>query len=57
MVLPHTLQQLHDFDKTPPQFHERLTNFLRGDDYRNAVSNLQGEDLTWLVEYLDGVSI
>ena len=57
MVLSHPLQQLRDLDKTSPQFHEQLTNFLRGDDYRNGVSNLEGEDLTWLVEYLDGVSL
>jgi len=57
MVLPHPLQQLHDLDKTSPQFHDQFTHFLRGDEYRNGVSNLQGEDLTWLVEYLDGVSL
>ena len=57
MVLPHPLQQLHNLNKTLPQFHEQLTNFLCGDNYQNSVSSLQGEDLMWLIEYLDGMSL
>ena len=57
MVPPSPLQQLHNLDKASSQFHEQLSNFLRKDEYRNPVSNSQGEDLAWLVEYLDGVSV
>lgn len=51
------LQRLHDLDKTSPQFHQRLSDFLRGDDYRSLLSGLQNEDLVSLVEYLAGVSL
>ena len=51
------LQQLHDLDRASPQFYEQLGSFLRGEEYQNAAPNLQGEDLAWLVEYLDSVSL
>ena len=51
------LKQLHGLDRTSSQFHKRLSRFLRSEAYRSAVPNLQGEDLAWLVEYLDSVSI
>jgi len=58
MMSPHNvLKQLHSFDKASPQFHERLSNFLRSEGYRSVVPNLQGEGLTWLVDYLDSVSL
>ena len=53
----NVLEQLRGFDRTSPQFHKHLSNFLRSDGYRSAVPNLQGEDLAWLVEYLDSVSL
>ena len=56
MVPPNPLKQLHDLNRTLPQFHRQLSNFLHGDEYRNAIPNLQGEDLMWLVEYLDSVN-
>jgi len=57
MVLPNFLQQLCDLDSASPQFYEHLGNFLRGDEYRNAIPNLQGEDLAQFVEYLSGVNL
>ena len=51
------LRQLHNLDRTSPQFHIHLSNFVRSKEYRNAVQNLQGEDLMWFVEYLDSVSL
>jgi hypothetical protein len=57
MIRLSPLQQLRDLDTASPQFHEQLSSCLRGSEYRNAVPNLQGEDLAWLVEYLDGVSL
>ena len=56
MGLPNALKQLHDFDRASPQFHKHLSNSLRSEEYRSAVPTLQGEDLAWLVEYLDSVS-
>lgn len=56
MVLPNPFQQLRDLDTAQPQFRTQLIDFLHGDEYRNALPNLQGEDLVWLVEYLDSVS-
>ena len=57
MSLPNVLEQLRGFDRASPQFHKHLSNLLRSEGYRNAVSILQGEDLAWLVEYLDSVSL
>jgi len=54
---PDILEQLHYLDKASPQFHKHLSNFLRSEEYRSTVPSLQGEDLAWLVEYLDSVSL
>jgi len=54
---PDILEQLRGFDRASPQFHKHLSNFLRGEGYRGTVRSLQGEDLAWLVEYLDSVSL
>ena len=37
--------------------HEQISSSLRGSEFRSAVSNLQGKDLGWFVEYLDGMSL
>jgi len=57
MSPPNPLEQLRGFDRDSPQFHKRLSNFLRSEGYRNAVPSLQGEGLAWLVDYLDSVSL
>ena len=57
MTPPDSLQQLHDLDRASPLFHKQISEFLRGKEYRDAVPNLKGEELTWLVEYLDSVSL
>jgi len=57
-MTPHNLlQPLHDLDRASPQFYEQLVDFLRGNWYRDVVPGLQNEDLAWLVEYLDNVSL
>jgi len=56
MTPPDSLQQLCNLDRASPQFHKQISEFLRGKDYRNAIPNLQGEDLMWFVEYLGSVS-
>ena len=57
MTPPGPLQVLHDLDRTSPQFYKQLSDLLRGDEYRNVVLDLQGDDTAWLVEYLDNVSL
>ena len=57
MVAFDPLQQLQDLDRSSPQFHDQLSDLLRGEEYRSSVLNLQGDDLAWLVEYLDSVSL
>ena len=51
------MQTLRDLDKTSPHFHNQLIDSLRGKAYQDVVSSLQGEDLVWLVNYLDNVSL
>ena len=57
MIPPGSLRRLSDLDETSPQFLNQLSEFLRGNECRNAVPNLQNEDLVWLVEYLDSVGL
>ena len=57
MSTHNVLKQLHGLDRTSSQFHKRLSGLLRSEAYRSAVPNLQGEDLAWLVDYLENVSI
>ena len=57
MTAPNPLQRLRDLDRTSPYFHNRLTYFLRGNEYQDFAPNLQGEDLAWFVNYLDNVSL
>ena len=56
MALPNPLQRLYDLDKSSPQFHGQLSNLIHGQEHRERVSHLRGEDLVRLVEYLDSVS-
>ena len=57
MIRPKPLQQLCDLDPSSPQFHKQLSSCLRGSEFRSAVSNLQGEDVAWVIEYLNNVSL
>ena len=49
------LQRLHQLDKSSPDFHDKLCNVLYGEEYTQCVLILQGDDLVWLVDYLDKV--
>ena len=49
------LQQLHRLNGTSPGFHDQLRNILHKEDYQQCVPTLQGNDLAWLVDYLDKV--
>ena len=56
MNLSNPLQKLRDLDKTSPQFHKQLIDFLGGNEYQDVIPRLQSGDLVWIVEYLDSVS-
>ena len=49
------LQQLHHLDRSSPDFHDRLCNVFYGREYSQHVPDLQGDDLVWLIDYLDKV--
>ena len=57
MTPRNPLQPLRNLDRTSPQFHKQLVDFLRGSEYRDVVPSLQNEDSAWLIEYLDNVSL
>jgi len=49
------LQQLDRLDKSSPDFQDKLSNILYGQDYVRCVQNLQDGDPAWLVDYLSDV--
>ena len=49
------LQRLHRLDGSSPDFHDQLQNAIRGEEYVQCEQNLEGDDLVWLVDYLDEV--
>jgi len=49
------LQQLSSLERSSPDFHDQLRSVLYRKDYVQCVSNLQGDDLAWLINYLDEV--
>ena len=55
-LLPSSLalQKLHDLDGSLSKFYNRLSNVLY-EEYTRCVTNLEGDDLVWLVDYLDKV--
>ena len=57
MTPPSTpaLQQLHHLDTSSPDFQDRLWDTLYGQEYVRCVPKLKGDDLVWLVDYLDKV--
>jgi len=57
MSLPSSpvLQKLSNLDASLSEFHDQLSNVLYGEEYTRYVTNLQGDDLVWLVDYLDKV--
>ena len=49
------LQRLHRLDRSSSDFHDQLHNVLRGEEYVQCEENLEGDDLVWLIDYLDKV--
>ena len=52
---PSALQQLRNLNTSLSGFRDQLSNVLYGEEYQQCVQNLQGDDLMWLVDYLDKV--
>ena len=52
---PPGLQKLYHLNRPSPDFHDQLCSVLYGEEYQKCVPNLQGEDLVYLVNYLDEV--
>jgi len=49
------LERLRCLDRSSHDFHDQIHAILRGEEYRQCVQNLHGEDLLQLVGYLDEV--
>ena len=51
------LQQLSLLDKSSPDFHDQLCHVLYGEEYSECIPSLRGDDLVWLIDYLDKVRL
>ena len=49
------LGQLRRLDGSSLEFHDQLSHVLYGEEYKKWVSSIDGDDLVWLVDYLDKV--
>jgi hypothetical protein len=55
---PHNpLNRLRRLDRSSPKFHDQVSNILSGEEYKQWVPNIQGDDLVGLVDYLDKVRL
>ena len=50
-----SLQKLHNLEMSSPNFQDQLSDAFYGKEYAECVRNLEGDDLTWLINYLDKV--
>jgi len=55
MSLPNPLERLRHLDRFSSKFHDRVSNILYGEEYKQWMPNLQDDQLVWLVDYLDKV--
>jgi len=51
------LKELRRLDKSSPRFRDQISDILHAEEYKQCVSDLQGDDLAWLVDYLDQVRL
>ena len=51
----NSLRQLRRPDRSSSKFHNQLKDLLCGEEYKEWMSNVDGEDLVWLIDYLDKV--
>lgn len=52
---PAALKQVHNLDKSSPDFPDQLNNVLRGEEYREIRQGREADEMRWLVNYLDQV--
>jgi len=57
MSVPWNLHRLYSLDPSSPDFLRRLHSLIRHDEEEQYLSNLQGWQLTRLVDFLDRVRI
>lgn len=50
-----TLAKLHRLQYNSPNFSRKLSKILREEDYKQCVQDIKGNELTWLLNYLDQV--
>ena len=55
MISQNVLQQFRCLDRSSSEFHDKLSNIFYGKEYNQGTDDLQGDDLVWLVDYLDEV--
>ena len=55
MTSQNFLQQLHRLDRSSDEFHDKLSNILYGEEYKQSAPNLDTDCSAWLVDYLDNV--
>jgi hypothetical protein len=49
------LKRLRRLDRSSSEFQDQVSNILYGEEYKQWVPNIQGDDLVGLVDYLDKV--
>ena len=54
---PPALQKLHNLQIHSSNFQDQLFNAFYGKEYSECVRDLEGDDLTWPVNYLDRVRL
>lgn len=54
---PLVLERLRRLDRSSQTFDDGLADVLRDNEYERWASNLRGEDLAWLIDYLDKVHL
>ena len=50
-----SLQKLHNLEMSSPNFQDQLSDAFCGKEYAECVRDLGGDDVTWLINYLDKV--
>ena len=52
-----TLQKLSNRYRSSSEFEDKLSSLLDGEEYLQCLTDLRGDDLTWLVDSLDKVRL
>ena len=49
------LQKLHNLEMSSPNFQDQLSNAFYGKEYAECMRDFEGDDVTWLINFLDKV--